>query len=208
MKTLSQCSIVLTVLTIQLFASCGGNPGEQQPSTAAEATVPSNASTSADTSSVHEPQAMFFEQIRSMCGARFEGQSSFPDDPEDSFYGVPLVAVVESCEEQEIRIPFHVGKDTSRTWILTRTPAGLELKHDHRHEDGTPDEITMYGGTATEPGTATSQSFPADNDTAGLIPEAATNEWFLTLTNEGRTLTYYLERHSAPRFKATLQRIE
>jgi hypothetical protein len=23
---------------------------------------------------------------------------------------------------------------------------GLQLKHDHRHEDGTPDEVTMYGG--------------------------------------------------------------
>ncbi len=187
-------SFVLTAVAVVLFASCAGNPGE------------TNAH--ASTGAVADPQTMFFERIRSMCGARFEGQSIFPDDPQDSFYGVPLVAVVQSCEEREIRISFRVGEDTSRTWILTRSPTGLELKHDHRHDDGTPDEITMYGGTAVDPGSATNQSFPADTYTAELIPDAATNEWFLTFSDEGRALTYYLERHGAPRFKATLHRIE
>ena len=173
---------VLTAVAVVLFASCTG--------------------------AVADPQTMFFERIRSMCGARFEGQSIFPDDPQDSFYGLPLVAVVQSCEEREIRIPFHVGDDTSRTWVLRRVAGGLELKHDHRHADGTPDEITLYGGTTAESGTGLAQSFPADEYTAALIPDAATNEWFLTLSDEGRALTYYLERHGAPRFKATLHRIE
>ena len=39
-----------------------------------------------------------------------------------------------------------------------------------------------------------------------LVPEAATNEWFLTVTADGQQLTYYLERHGKPRFEATLQR--
>ena len=40
-----------------------------------------------------------------------------------------------------------VGEDRSRTWIVSVLSDGrLRLKHDHRHEDGEPDAITMYGG--------------------------------------------------------------
>jgi hypothetical protein len=151
-------------------------------------------------------QDAFFEQLLGMCGARFEGQSSFPEDPGDDFRDQTLVAVIASCSETEIRMPFQVGDDTSRTWVLRRVDGGLELKHDHRHADGTPDEVTLYGGTTSGPGSASSQSFPADALTAEMIPEAKSNEWFLTLSEDGSSLTYYLERHGAPRFKATLYR--
>jgi len=155
-----------------------------------------------------DPQSVFFERVGALCAARFEGQATFPEDPGDAFRGKLLVAVVETCGERVIRIPFHVGEDRSRTWILTRVEGGLELKHDHRHPDGTPDEVTMYGGTSSRPGTGLSQSFPADEQTAALIPEARTNEWSLTLSEDGGELTYYLERHGEPRFRAVLQRVE
>ena len=68
-------------------------------------------------------------------------------DPADaSFTGQRLVMDVRQCTDDEIRIPFHVGKDRSRTWVISRTATGLRLKHDHRHEDGTSDALTMYGG--------------------------------------------------------------
>jgi hypothetical protein len=101
-----------------------------------------------------------------------------------------------------IRIPFHVGEDKSRTWILTLTDAGLLFKHDHRHADGTPDKITMYGGLAAPSGTQYTQSFPADAETAKLIPEAATNVWTLQINPEKQQFMYYLERHKEPRYKA------
>lgn len=210
MKLNSAASLVLILLIWVLLSSCSSSESDETAAVEAlqSATAPSSSTPNASEQASNSPQLAFFKQIHSMCGARFEGQSSFPDDPDDAFYGLPLVAVIESCEENVIRIPFKVGDDTSRTWILSRTPAGLELKHDHRHDDGTPDEITMYGGTADTPGTATSQSFPADAYTANLIPEATTNEWFLTLSDDARTLIYYLERHGKPRFKATLERVE
>jgi hypothetical protein len=151
-------------------------------------------------------QQAFFDQISSMCGARFEGEAVYPEDPGDAWRDQLLVAVIETCDADEIRIPLKVGKDTSRTWVLTRTASGLQLKHDHRHADGTPDEVTLYGGVATEAGAHLSQSFPADSYTAELMPEAATNEWFLDLSGDGQQLTYYLERHGKPRFKAVLHK--
>lgn len=147
--------------------------------------------------------AQFFHRLTQLCGERFEGEASVGD----AFGGERLTAWIASCDPDVIRIPFHVGEDRSRTWILRRVPGGgLELKHDHRHADGTPDEITMYGGRTARPGTPLSQSFPADEHTAKLIPAAATNEWFLTLSADGSELTYYLERHGEPRFNAVLKR--
>jgi len=141
-----------------------------------------------------------------LCGAKFEGYSSFPDDPADAFAGKLLVAEVSVCRQDEIRIRFAVGEDRSRTWILSRDEKGLLLKHDHRHADGTPDDITMYGGWAIEGGSATSQSFAADKHTSDLIPAAATNVWTLSLDPKTGELTYYLERHGKPRFKAVLKK--
>ena len=100
-----------------------------------------------------------------------------------------------------------VNFETTSIFPPAQTANGLQLKHDHRHADGTPDEVTMYGGTAVEPGSDLSQSFPADTYTAELIPEAATNVWSITLSADGTQISYYLERHQKPRFRARLYRV-
>jgi hypothetical protein len=153
-----------------------------------------------------ESQDAFFQKVASFCGTSFTGQSSFPEDPGDAWRGKELVAHIKTCNPDEIRIPFIVGEDHSRTWILRRVEGGLQLQHDHRHADGIADEVTLYGGTTLSNGSHLAQSFPADDYTAGLIPEAATNEWFLSFSEDGTELTYYLERHGKPRFRATLKK--
>jgi len=153
-----------------------------------------------------DPRAGFFDRLSALCGSVFEGYSTFPTDPDHSFAGKLLVANVATCAENEVRIPFAVGEDRSRTWIVSWSSHGLLLEHDHRHADGTPDEITLYGGWATVDGTALEQSFAAHERTEALIPEAATNVWTITLAADGTALTYYLERHEEPRFEATLSR--
>lgn len=149
-----------------------------------------------------EMQVAFFENLKRLCGQQFEGGTAFPQDKDHPLAGKRLVMSVETCREKEIRIPFHVGEDKSRTWILTLTAAGLLFKHDHRHADGTPDKITMYGGLAAPSGTQHIQSFPADAETAKLIPEAGTNVWTLQINPEKKQFMYYLERHKEARYKA------
>jgi len=149
----------------------------------------------------------FFAALRNLCGARFEGAMTFPREHRDDFSGKLLVATIASCGDSAIRVPFVVGGDESRTWVFTRTGGGLQLKHDHRHADGTPDSVTMYGGMAGAGGTRFAQSFAADDYTARLIPAAATNVWTIRLSRNGRTLTYHLERDGQPRFTAVLQRV-
>jgi hypothetical protein len=82
----------------------------------------------------------------------------------------------------------------------------LLLKHDHRHADGTPDAQTNYGGWATSDGSPGRQHFAADEETAKLIPEAATNVWTIEFDPAGEQFVYSLERHAAPRYKAVFRR--
>ena len=104
----------------------------------------------------------FLAALATHCGQAFAGRiisnEPKPTTP-DSFEGKPLVMHVRGCENpnQGLRVPFHVGADHSRTWVLTRTAEGLRLKHDHRHEDGSEDELTQYGGDTATPGTAQRQ---------------------------------------------------
>src|SRR3712207_8407608 len=62
---------------------------------------------------------------------------ALPISPSPDFAGKRLVMHVRDCSPNEVRIPFHVGEDRSRTWIVTRTAAGLRLKHDHRDRKST-----------------------------------------------------------------------
>ena len=110
------------------------------------------------------PADAFMARLASHCGQAFAGRivTSEPARPDDPFAGKTLVMHVRECGAQEIKVPFHVGDDHSRTWVLTRTDTGLRLKHDHRHEDGTEDTVTMYGGDTATPGTPVRQEFPVD----------------------------------------------
>jgi len=154
-----------------------------------------------------EAQDQYFDNLSALCGTTYEGNMTFPIEGQDSFAGKLLVAKFESCTENEIRVPFLVGEDASRTWIFSRIDDGLQLKHDHRHPDGTPDEVTMYGGIANSSGSKLEQAFEADPYTAELIPAAVTNVWNVSLSADQTVLTYHLERNAAPRFTAVLKRI-
>jgi hypothetical protein len=117
-----------------------------------------------------------------------------------AFADKALVMHVRSCSDSVILVPFHVGEDRSRTWVLTRlADGGLRLKHDHRHADGLEDSVTQYGGDApAERITATSVEFPADAFTAQLIPAAATNVWTV-MVEPGVRYVYALRREGTDR---------
>ncbi len=139
----------------------------------------------------------FWNSLKQHCGKAFAGEVKIAPEG-DSFRGKKLVMHVRSCEENVIKIPFFVGEDRSRTWVLTKVAGRIELKHDHRHEDGKPDDITMYGGMTTSSGSAEMQVFPADEETAKMLPAAISNVWWVDLTKEN--FTYNLRRVGTDRF--------
>lgn len=150
----------------------------------------------------------FLANLQALCGKAFAGtvevdQPAAPGN--DAFAGKPLVMHVRECDGDTVRIPFHVGADRSRTWVVTRTATGLRLKHDHRHADGTPDAVTMYGGDTTGAGTPTRQAFPVDAESVAMferegLAASVTNTWAMEL-QPGERFTYELARPGGRLFR-------
>ena len=123
-------------------------------------------------------QANFFANYSDYCGYAYKGQTNFVDLASgDIFENAGLTMILTNCDEEEVRIPFHVDDDTSRTWIVKMTPQGLHLSHDHRHEDGSQYEANFYGGYADEGGNTFLQHFPADQRTIEDRPARSANRW-------------------------------
>jgi hypothetical protein len=140
---------------------------------------------------------LFLDALRAHCGKAYEGQIINPQPTDSSFAGKQLVMHVRSCGDT-VRIPFHVGDDRSRTWVLTRTAEGVRLKHDHRHEDGSEDSVTQYGGDSQAgEGTAERMEFPVDDYTKEMIPYASTNIWTVEITPTA--FVYQLRREGSDR---------
>lgn len=139
------------------------------------------------------PQTAFWDALASHCGKAYAGRLASDEAPDTAMRGMDLAMHVRRCEDHRIEVPFHVRQadgswDRSRTWIFTRagngsgSDSGLRLKHDHRHQDGTSDVLTMYGGDTATPGTARAQDFPVDGESIALFRRedravSVTNVW-------------------------------
>jgi hypothetical protein len=144
------------------------------------------------------PHDRLWNDLTALCGRAYPGQVLEAPAGDTTFAGKTLVMHVRSCGDTAIRIPFHIGANRSRTWVLTRTATGLRLKHDHRHEDGSEDSLTQYGGDLRQPQTAGLYEFPADTFTVRLLPAARTNVWTLAL-DPGSRFVYALRREGTDR---------
>ncbi|TQV78291.1 hypothetical protein FKG94_13945 [Exilibacterium tricleocarpae] len=139
----------------------------------------------------------FFSAISKLCGKAFSGTVTLDNHNDDSFADKKLIMHVRRCDQKQLQVPFHVGDDASRTWLITKTGSGLSLKHDHRRKDGTEDTLTLYGGHTIDAGWAQVQSFPADQYSKELfvenaIPQSNGNTWQMYIYPE--QFTYRLIR--------------
>ena len=147
------------------------------------------------------PADRFFASVAGLCGKAFAGKivANQPTPATaDPFEGKSLIFHVRGCGKDRLELPFHVGEDRSRTWVLTRKGGAISLKHDHRHKDGSPDDLTMYGGLTLQPGTAMRQEFPADAETKDLftrlkLPVSIPNVWAMEIEG-GKRFVYELAR--------------
>ena len=94
------------------------------------------------------------QALQPYCGKAFAGTLITQAAEDAAMAGQALIVHIAQCRADEVRMPFHVGEDRSRTWVLRALPQGLQLKHDHRHQDGSHDELTMYGGISADPATS------------------------------------------------------
>lgn len=143
------------------------------------------------------PQDVFFDNLRQHCGKAYAGKLVSKDEADADFVGKPMVMHVRECSDTELRIPFHVEDDHSRTWVITKTGEGLRLKHDHRHEDGSEDAVTQYGGDTIYEGAKSRQVFPVDQYSIDMferegLTASVVNIWAVEINNA--TFAYELSR--------------
>jgi hypothetical protein len=148
------------------LAACGG------PDAPADA---GPAETSDETAS---PAAAFLANLNIHCGQAFPGRLAI-EPPGDEMLDDDdrLIVHMRGCGEEEMLLPFHIEKasdgsvDRSRTWIYRLHDGNrLELRHDHRQEDGTEDEVTWYGAFTLADGSPTQQEFLREEPGAdGLV---------------------------------------
>ena len=145
------------------------------------------------------PQDAFFNNLTALCGQRFQGRVTTDDAADADFRSQRLTMHVRDCSPSEIRIPFRVGDDRTRTWVITRTETGLRLKHDHRDpEDGHTHTLHWYGGDTASAGTAERQEFPVDDESIALFNAnnaqvSTTNVWDVEV-HPGQSYVYELSR--------------
>ncbi len=162
-------------------------------------------------------QEAFWDNLSSHCGNTYEGALASSDERDADFAGRTMLAHWAECSDTRIAIAFQVESglantmdnplwDRSRTWVVTRTADGLRLKHDHRHEDGSEDAVTQYGGDTLSAGTARVQDFPVDAYSIAMFERegldvSLTNVWRIEVAPAdapGAMFAYQLTRRNDP----------
>lgn len=148
-----------------------------------------------------EAQEAFFNNLASLCGQTFKGEQVYRSHHGESWADRSMIMHVTVCEDNHIHIPFHVDDDYSRTWMFMAEEGQLVFKHQHLHEDGTPEEGSMYGGVANNEGNAFVQYFPADDYTETVIEGGGGNLWIVSMDEALTYLSYRLDRDGEKRFE-------
>ncbi len=107
----------------------------------------------------------FWSSLQALCETAAAGKlvSAPPGDTQID-PNAHLVVHFWECSDTELRFPLHVAENRSRTWVFIRHADKLELRHDHRHEDGTEDRTTWYGASTLDDGSATRQEFVTERN--------------------------------------------
>jgi len=167
---------------ILLLTACNE---EEKPDTAFEY-APEEA---AEEFEIEPEQLAFWENIQEHCGNAYDGILADATPFYQTFDAERIRIHVRDCTETVTHISLHIDDDHSRNLLITKQRGTLQLKHDHRNEDGTEEEITQYGGLAPTPGLETRQIFYADEHTADILPQRYDNFWFIDIMDD-ETLAY------------------
>lgn len=158
-------------------------------------------------------QEGFWDALSSHCGNAYAGALTSADERDADLADKRMIAHWAECSDTSIAVAFHIedddmtgGWNRSRTWVLTRTGDGLRLKHDHRHEDGSEDTVTQYGGDTLSTGTARVQDFPVDAYSIAMFEReglavSLTNVWRVEVDpagTSGAKYAYQLTRRNDP----------
>ena len=163
----------------------------------ATATAAENTPAAEPSSDQTQAQTAFMQAFEPFCGHAYAARI-IEDSAPSPDWDHPLVVHIRDCEDSVVRMPLHVGDDRSRTWVLTLHPDFIDFQHYHLQQDGSPDDVSPYGGKTLDTGTATRQSFPVDEASKALfiangLDVSVANTWTIEFP-DGQTMRYQLSR--------------
>lgn len=179
-------TIVCLLTPLILLGGCAGEDD------ASSDTADTTAGGNGDTAAAATPGADFWDAIAPYCDQAFEGEATSLRPGDEGFAEDGVRVHIRRCQDSRLMMPLKVGDDRSRTWVLERHPWGVTLKHQHRHEDGSADAVSNYGGLARPPADGTTLDFPVDDETRAMLPRAGGHTWSLAIEDE--TLVYELRQ--------------
>jgi len=144
------------------------------------------------------PATAFMANLRGLCGHSYAGHVAQSEAVDASYRDLPMTMGPVACSVREVRIPYAIGPDASRTWVISREGRGLRLRHLHQPADGSVDPVSDYGGVTTTAGTAESQDFPIDAASKALVTRqglmsSVDNVWTVEV-HPGASFAYVLRR--------------
>ena len=144
------------------------------------------------------PADGFITSLQQLCGKTFSGRLVTSDPADRDIAGQHLSVGMVGCTHDGVIIPFSVGDNHSRNWHISRNKSGVQLKHVHRHDNGSEDKLSGYGGTTIGAGTSTRQEFPADQYSKDLfltnkLSQSVENIWAVEIVS-GKKFAYELRR--------------
>lgn len=144
----------------------------------------------------------FVANLAKYCGQSFAGRQVFLAEGRQSWADRRMTIHFSLCQEGQINVQFHMDEDHSRTWMFLQEDGRLRFRHDHQHPDGTPEDVTLYGGYADALGTTFTQNFPADEFTCEMIPTSCNATWTVSVSKDLTTFTYQLKNFGELLFQA------
>lgn len=153
-------------------------------------------------------QQAFVANLARFCGQSFAGRQVFLAEGRQSWADRSMTIHFSLCEEGQINVQFHMDEDHSRTWMFMEEEGRLRFRHDHRHPDGTPEDITLYGGYSDKLGTPFTQNFPADEFTCEQIPTSCNATWTVSISEDLSTYSYQLKNFGELLFQADFNLVD
>jgi hypothetical protein len=143
-----------------------------------------------DPAVVDSPRHEFWQNLAHHCGNAYRGGLTLEPPGDEMLTGTEeLIVHFRECEEERLKLPFHIeieqddSWDRSRTWVYMRHDDALELRHDHRYEDGSEHDNNWYGGLTRHPGSAQMQEFIVADRTG---PDGALLGWRIEIVPDER----------------------
>jgi hypothetical protein len=135
-------------------------------------------SSQAQSNQAQSNQDKFFDSVKALCGQAFSGGIVEDTSNSDAYRGRKFMLHIRDCSATQIKMPLHIDDNSSRILILTKGEDNILLQHDHRHHDGTSDDLTLYGGFTTDAGSANAQAFPESAESIEITKaHAPTRTW-------------------------------